>query len=167
MKAKVLVVEDEEVLLTTLKFNLEKEGYVVHTASDGWKALDLVRTEEPDLILLDIMLPELDGIEVCRRVRKDSTTPVIMLTAKDQEIDRVVGLEIGADDYVTKPFSMRELMARVRAQLRRVSMDMEEALATSRPEGRRQISAGPLLIDPGGRRVQVRGKSVELRPKEF
>ncbi|MEW5933832.1 MAG: response regulator transcription factor [Bacillota bacterium] len=165
MKAKVLVVEDEEVLLSTLKFNLEKEGYAVATARDGWEALEVARAEKPDLVILDIMLPELDGIEVCRHLRRESAVPVIMLTARGEEIDRVVGLEVGADDYVTKPFSMRELMARVRAVLRRVALDREAAAASTRDT--QVVEAGPVSIDAGARRVRVRGENVELRPKEF
>ncbi|MBC7339712.1 MAG: response regulator transcription factor [Firmicutes bacterium] len=165
MKAKVLVVEDEEVLLSTLKFNLEKEGYAVATARDGWEALEVAGAEKPDLVILDIMLPELDGIEVCRHLRRESVVPVIMLTARGEEIDRVVGLEVGADDYVTKPFSMRELMARVRAVLRRVALDREAAAASTRDT--QVVEAGPVSIDAGARRVRVRGENVELRPKEF
>lgn len=163
MRAKILVVEDEEVLLATLKYNLEKEGYTALTVTDGWQALEMARSENPDLILLDLMLPQLDGLEVCRYLRRESAVPVIMLTAKGEEIDRVVGLEVGADDYVTKPFSMRELLARVRAHLRRVSLDRE---ATPAPGGR-WVQAGPIAIDAAGRRVTVRGQPVELRPKEF
>ena len=166
MKATVLVVEDEEVLLSTLKFNLEKEGYAVITARDGWEALESARANKPDLVLLDVMLPELDGIEVCRRLRRESAVPVIMLTARGEEIDRVVGLEVGADDYVTKPFSMRELLARVRAVLRRVALDREAASAPA-GENHRVVEAGPVTIDAAARRVRVRGETVELRPKEF
>lgn len=166
MKAKVLVVEDEGVLRSTLKFNLEKEGYAVATARDGWEALEAARAEKPDLVLLDIMLPELDGIEVCRHLRRESAVPVIMLTARGEEIDRVVGLEVGADDYVTKPFSMRELVARVRAVLRRVALDREAASASTR-ESARVMEAGPVTMDAAARRVRVRGELVELRPKEF
>ncbi|MDI6824105.1 MAG: response regulator transcription factor [Bacillota bacterium] len=165
VKAKVLVVEDEAVLLSTLKFNLEKEGYAVATARDGWEALEVARAEKPDLVILDVMLPELDGIEVCRHLRRESAVPVVMLTARGEEIDRVVGLEVGADDYVTKPFSMRELMARVRAVLRRVALDREAAAASTRDT--QVVEAGPVSIDAGARRVRVRGENVELRPKEF
>ena len=119
MKTKILVVDDEKPIADILEFNLDKEGYDVFVAYDGNEAIDLVRTEEPDLVLLDIMLPEKDGMEVCREIRKDYQMPIIMLTAKDSEIDKVLGLELGADDYVTKPFSNRELIARVKANLRR------------------------------------------------
>ena len=115
----IVVVEDEESLREALKYSLEREGYVVHVAGDGASGLELARTHDPVMILLDIMLPELSGMEVCRIIRKESDVPIIMLTAKAEEIDRIVGLEIGADDYVTKPFSTRELIARIRALLRR------------------------------------------------
>ena len=116
---KVLVVEDEPTLLEMLRYNLSKEGYQVLTAADGLQAIEAATRERPDLVILDIMLPKLDGFEVCRRLRREMTTPILMLTAKESEVDKVVGLELGADDYMTKPFSMRELMARVRAMLRR------------------------------------------------
>jgi DNA-binding response OmpR family regulator len=117
--AKILVVEDDRNLLDTLKYNLRKEGYNVVAAVDGAEALDVARREKPDLIILDIMLPKLSGFEVCRILRKEMTIPILMLTAKTEEVDKIVGLEIGADDYMTKPFSMRELLARLRAVLRR------------------------------------------------
>ena len=118
----VLVVEDEPSLQETLVYNLEKEGYAVEAVGDGREALDLVRSLKPDLIVLDLMLPGLDGFEITRVLRKEMTTPILMLTARDDVIDRVVGLEVGADDYLTKPFSMRELLARVKAQLRRARL---------------------------------------------
>ena len=121
----ILVVEDEENLLQALKYKLEKEGYSVLTAGDGEKGLEIAREANPDLIILDIMLPKLDGFEVCRILRRESTIPILMLTAKAEEVDRVVGLELGADDYVTKPFSMRELLARVKALLRRSRLTPE------------------------------------------
>src|SRR4030043_143809 len=119
---KVLIVEDDANLLETLKYNLRKEGYDVVTASDGEKAIEVARKEKPDLIILDIMLPKISGFEVCRILRKEMPVPILMLTAKADETDKIVGLEIGADDYMTKPFSMRELLARVRAMLRRTKM---------------------------------------------
>ena len=128
---KVLVVEDEENLIEALRYNLEKEGYDVLTAMDGEKGLELARGGNPDLIILDIMLPRLDGLEVCRILRRDVNTPILMLTAKGEEVDRIVGLELGADDYVTKPFSMRELLARVRAMLRRSRMASESLSASA------------------------------------
>src|SRR5512146_2638132 len=126
MPEKILVVEDELSLRETLAYNLKKEGYAVETAGDGRAALEAARRSKPDLLILDVMLPELDGFEVARTLRKEMTTAILMLTARDDEIDRVVGLEVGADDYLTKPFSMRELMARVKAQLRRTRLMREE-----------------------------------------
>ncbi|HZW02400.1 MAG TPA: response regulator, partial [Anaerolineaceae bacterium] len=126
MAEKILVVEDEQVLQETLAYNLRRQGYEVETAGDGQAALQAARQTKPDLILLDIMLPGMDGFEVCRILRQEMSTPVLMLTARDDEIDRVVGLEVGADDYLTKPFSMRELLARIKAMLRRVRLLREE-----------------------------------------
>src|SRR6188508_1927571 len=120
--ARVLVVDDEATLVDTIRYNLRREGFDVQVASDGNEALKLARATTPDLVVLDLMLPGIDGLEVCRQLRRDSTVPILMLTAKDDEIDKIVGLEVGADDYMTKPFSMRELMARVRAMLRRSRM---------------------------------------------
>ena len=127
---KVLVVEDEENIVEALRYNLEREGYAVLTAMDGEKGLELARGSNPDLIILDVMLSRLDGFEVCRILRRDVNTPILMLTAKGEEVDRIVGLELGADDYVTKPFSMRELLARVRAMLRRSRMTSETLFST-------------------------------------
>ena len=134
---KILIVEDDRNLLDTLKYNLGKEGYDVVTAEDGAEALDIARKEKPDLIILDIMLPKMSGFEVCRILRKEMSVPILMLTAKVDETDKIVGLEIGADDYMTKPFSLRELLARVRAMLRRAKMaeaqpEAEETIAESR-----------------------------------
>ncbi len=156
--ARILVVDDEKKIAGLVKAYLEKEGYQVVVAYDGETALELFRQEPPDLVVLDIMLPGLDGLEFCRRVRLDSRAPIIMLSARAEEIDRVVGLEVGADDYVTKPFSPRELVARVRAVLRRgrVSLPGEPAMAR-----------GPLLIDRGRRSVQVEEEEVSLTATEF
>jgi DNA-binding response OmpR family regulator len=174
---KILVVDDEAVLVETIAYNLEQAGYQVTTAADGASALEVARRESPDLIILDIMLPEMDGLEVCRQLRRDSNTaltPIIMLTARGDEIDKVVGLEVGADDYVTKPFGRRELLARVRALLRRANPILEDGNAQSisgetsqsqRPG--RELLAGPLRIDLAGRRVNCRGKELELQPKQF
>ena len=126
MPESILIVEDEPSLQETLAYNLKKDGYVVETVGDGLSALEAARRLKPDLIILDIMLPKMDGFEVARILRKELTTAILMLTARDDEIDRVVGLEVGADDYLTKPFSMRELLARVKAQLRRTRMLREE-----------------------------------------
>ncbi len=158
--AKILVVDDEATILQTLRFNLEKNGYAVCTAGDGRKALSVAELEKPDLIVLDIMLPELDGIEVCREIRKRSTAPVLMLTAKDQEIDKVLALEIGADDYITKPFSIYELLARIKAHLRRMQ-------SAQQPSETAVLRGGEVELDAGRHRVTKRGSVVELAPKEF
>ena len=157
-----MVVEDDKALSEVLKYNLTKEGYNVVTAFDGSQALELARRERPDLILLDIMLPELDGFEVCRILRKEMNVPIVMLTAKGDEIDRVVGLEIGADDYVTKPFSMRELLARLRAMFRRV-----EAVELKPTATEALISVNGIEIDTARRKVSVGGSTVNLKAKEF
>ena len=153
----ILVVEDEPVLLETLEYNLKREGYRVVTAADGWQAVETARRERPDLVILDIMLPGIDGFEVCRILRRETTVPILMLTARTDEVDKVVGLEVGADDYVTKPFSMRELLARVRALLRRERM-LREELAAEQAEGRERLTFGDLTIDAASRRVYLRGR---------
>jgi DNA-binding response OmpR family regulator len=159
---KILVVEDDRNLLDTLKYNLRKEGYKVVAAVDGAEALDIARREKPDLIILDIMLPKLSGFEVCRIVRKETTTPILMLTAKDEEVDKIVGLEIGADDYMTKPFSMRELLARVGAMLRRSKMtEMQPG-----PEGA-ILQIGDIKVDIARHKASKGATMLELPPKEF
>ncbi len=163
---KILVVEDDETLQSVLKYNLTKEGYTVLTASDGLQALDITRREKPDLLILDLMLPKIDGLEVCRILRKEMIVPILMLTARADEIDKIIGLEVGADDYMTKPFSMRELTARVRAMLRRTHMIQESA----EQEGsgiQANVRSGNLEIDPARHLVTVEGKLVNLNPKEF
>jgi len=157
----ILVVEDEENLLAALKYNLEKEGYSVLTAEDGEKGLETARQAKPGLIILDIMLPKLDGLEVCRILRRETATPILMLTAKSEEVDRVVGLEMGADDYVTKPFSMRELLARVKALLRRSRLTPET------PPGREVIRAGNLEVNLAGHTATLNGEPLDLKPREF
>ena len=159
--AKTLVVEDDRNLLDTLRYNLRKEGHDVVTAVDGAEALAVARREKPDLIILDIMLPKLSGFEVCRILRKEMTTPIMMLTAKDEEIDKVVGLEIGADDYMTKPFSMRELLARLGAMLRRAEMAVGPAGGTE------VLIIDDLEIDVARHRASLGGTTLELTPKEF
>lgn len=156
---KILVVDDEATILQTLRFNLERNGYAVCTAGDGRQALSLVETEKPDLIVLDVMLPVLDGIEACREIRRRSTVPVLMLTARDQEIDKVLGLEIGADDYMTKPFSIYELLARVKAHLRRLAQPSMAATSV--------LCGGPLELDFDRQRVTKAGRAIDLAPKEF
>ncbi|MFS1516890.1 response regulator YycF [Bacillus sp. SCS-151] len=164
MKNKVLVVDDEKPIADILKFNLEKEGYEVTCAYDGVEALNQVEEVKPSIILLDIMLPQKDGMEVCREVRKKYDMPIIMLTAKDTEIDKVLGLELGADDYVTKPFSTRELLARVKANLRRHQLIREED--TSQDDNN-YLSIGPLVIQPDAYVVSKRGETIELTHREF
>ena len=157
---KILVVDDEETMVRSLSTLLAEEGYEVAVATDGPQALEAARAERPDLILLDVMLPGVDGMEVCRQIRTWSTVPIIMLTAKTGEVDKVVGLEVGADDYVTKPFSSRELVARIKANLRRAQMQAQQAQEE-------RLSAGDVVMDVGTRRVAVRDRAVTLSPKEF
>ncbi len=154
----ILVVDDQPNIIALAKMYLEKEGYRVVSAADGAEALRQVEKVRPALMVLDLMLPEIDGWEVCRRVRASSEMPIIMLTARDDDVDKIVGLELGADDYLTKPFNPRELVARVRAVLRRS--------ARSEPSGP-ALSIGDLTIDPAGRQVTVAGQPVALRAKEF
>jgi DNA-binding response OmpR family regulator len=153
----VLVVDDEPTLVATLKYNLEREGYRVVSAGDGEKAIALARSERPDLMILDLMLPAVDGLEVCRILRREMTLPILMLTARVGEVDKVVGLEIGADDYVTKPFSTRELLARIRALLRRTTTPADEEVLVS----------GDLRVDMKRREVTRNDRPVELKPKEM
>jgi DNA-binding response OmpR family regulator len=156
---KILVVDDEPTLVATLKYNLERENFQVRTASDGEQALDLTRSSQPDLIVLDMMLPGVSGLEVCRILRKETKAPILMLTAKDSEVDKVVGLELGADDYVTKPFGMQELMARVRALIRRAGTGSQNEGNTA--------TAGDISIDVLRREATRAGEPVHLKPKEF
>ncbi|MGY3766133.1 response regulator YycF [Vagococcus vulneris] len=159
---KILVVDDEKPISDIVKFNLTKEGYEVYTAFDGEQAIDMVEEVEPDLIILDLMLPKKDGLEVCREVRKNHDMPIIMVTAKDSEIDKVLGLELGADDYVTKPFSNRELVARVKANLRRRGSD-----STKPEEESNELHVGALTIHPDAYVVSKRGETIELTHREF
>ena len=156
---RVLVVDDEPNIVELARMYLEKEGYRVESASDGATALEYIQTREPALIVLDLMLPELDGFEVCRRTRARSDVPIIMLTARDEDVDKIVGLELGADDYLTKPFNPRELVARVKAILRRSER-------SSRPS-EQPLHVADLTIDPARREVSVAGEPIQLRAKEF
>ena len=160
----VLVVEDEENLLEALRYNLEREGYTVHTATDGGEGLEMARKLNPSLVLLDIMLPTLDGFEICRILRRESEVPILIVTAKGEEVDRVVGLELGADDYITKPFSIRELVARVRNTLRRTKY-LEENQAGADEEQNYRI--GALEIDLNSHEARLAGQPLNLKPKEF
>ncbi len=167
MAEKILVVDDELSLQEALTYSLEKEGYLVSVAGDGLTALEIARANPPDLVILDVMLPGIDGFEVCRILRQESNMPVLMLTARDDEIDRVVGLEVGADDYLPKPFSMRELIARVKALLRRVRMIREDVVAANQDEAFVVMTFGNMEIDLGRRELWVDGKAVPCKPREF
>ena len=160
MARSILVVDDERTLRETLAEGLEEEGFAVFQAADGREAVEAFRRHHPDLILLDLMLPELSGTEVCRIIRAESSVPILMLTAKSAEIDKVVGLELGADDYVTKPFSFRELLARVRALLRRA----EAQAQVTEPE---TIDLGAVKVDLAGRRLLRDGETLPVKPKAF
>jgi two-component system, OmpR family, response regulator RegX3 len=157
---RILVVEDEESLADTVRYNLEREGYSVAVATDGRKALDRFHSDNPSLVILDLMLPEMSGLDVCRQIRQISNVPIIMVTAKDSEADKVTGLELGADDYVTKPFSVRELVSRVRAHLRRAGMHADDPMEDV-------LSGGPVSLDVAKHEVLVRGQTVGFPPKEF
>ena len=161
MSKKILIVDDEKSIVDIVAFNLKKEGYEVVCAYDGEEGLKLVFSENPSLVLLDIMMPKLDGFEVCRLIREKSQVPVIMLTARAEEVDKVLGLELGADDYVTKPFSFRELMARVKANIRR--KDIEEPVA----EAFEQMQFGELIIDLKKMEIRKRGNAIDLTHREY
>ena len=162
-KRKVLIVEDEQPIVEILKFNLEKEGYEVDFALDGLTGLNKALTEDCDLLLLDVMLPGMDGFEVCKKVREKSGVPIIMLTAREEEVDKVLGLELGADDYMTKPFSIRELTSRVKANLRRIST---ENISQGATDGK-IITSGDLSINMERYEVQKRGTIIEITLREF
>ena len=157
-KETILVVDDEANIIELAKMYLQNEGYVVESARDGREALTKIKSLQPALVVLDLMLPEVDGWDVCRKVRADSDVPVIMLTARSDDVDKIVGLELGADDYLTKPFNPRELVARVKAVLRRY----EKSAASTQP-----IHLGQVTIDPQRREVTVGGQQLDLRSKEF
>ena len=164
----VLVVDDEKPIVDILVYNLKKEGYNTLEAADGEEAINMVTANKPDLVLLDIMLPKMDGLKVCQRIRHNYNIPIIMLSAKDEEIDKILGLELGADDYITKPFSVRELIARVKANLRKNDNDYNK-LAEDGKEKQQQnkISVGELFLDLDKFEVKVRGKVIELTLREF
>jgi DNA-binding response OmpR family regulator len=178
MMTAILIVEDEADLSNVIRSQLEAEGYAVYQAFDGLAALRLVEQQTPDLVILDWMLPGLDGLAVCRRIRENHLMPIIMLTARSEEIDRVLGLEVGADDYVVKPFSTRELMARVRAMLRRVVLDAQVSVAAGTlttgdtgqqavPSSTDVIVRGSLRVDPTMRLATLDGAELDLTPKEY
>jgi two-component system response regulator RegX3 len=157
---RILIVEDEPSLADSVKYNLEREGYEVSIATDGRTAIEAFRRERPALVILDLMLPEVPGLDVCRAIRDESDVPIIMVTAKDSEADKVTGLELGADDYVTKPFSVRELVSRVRAHLRRAKMRVPDVTEDV-------VTGGPVALDVARHEVVVRGESISFPPKEF
>ena len=163
-KKKILVVEDEKSISDIIKFNLEKEGFAVYTSYDGEDALVKQVTYDPDLILLDVMLPKLDGFTVCKKVREKSNIPIIMLTAKEEEVDKVLGLELGADDYMTKPFGMRELLARIKANIRRASLTLGADIDQSQSNVR---DFGNLTIDLNRYEIRKNGEIPELTLREF
>jgi DNA-binding response OmpR family regulator len=177
MPYQVLVVEDELTLRETLAYNLRNQGYEVLLAENGYKGLELARGRAPDLILLDVMLPGINGFEMCRILRKEMSAPILMLTARTEEVDKIVGLEVGADDYLTKPFSMRELLARVKALLRRVELIREELASEqegSRPEGdahemplAQTLTFDDLAIDQARREIRLDDRPIRVKPKEF
>ena len=168
MSEKILVVEDELSLQETLAYNLKRQGYEVETTGNGLQALEIARRDHPDVILLDIMLPGMDGFEVCRVLRQEMTTPILMLTARDDEIDRVVGLEVGADDYLTKPFSMRELMARVKALLRRVRLIRQEIGVSNAAVAEAELMVfDDLTINISRREVSLKDVALAFKPQEY
>ncbi|MBR5613916.1 MAG: response regulator transcription factor [Clostridia bacterium] len=163
MEKKVLVVDDERPIVEILKINLQKEGYVVFEAYDGEEAVSKAMTVEPDLILLDVMLPKLDGFSVCKKIREKSSVPILMLTAREEELDKVLGLELGADDYITKPFSVRELMARVKANVRRNQSALEEKIEKSTEK----LEIGEFMLDFNRYELYKNGKLIDLTIREF
>ena len=164
----ILVVDDEQPIIDILVYNLEKEGYNVIEANDGITAVDVALEKRPDLILLDIMLPKLDGLSVCKRIKNSLNVPILMLTAKDGEIDKILGLELGADDYITKPFSVRELVARVKANLRKVDASLNSKTIDDKQEKKKEskISVGDLELDLDKFEVKVRGEVIDLTLRE-
>ena len=160
----ILVVDDEQPIIDILVYNLEKEGYNVIEANDGITAVDVALEKRPDLILLDIMLPKLDGLSVCKRIKNSLNVPILMLTAKDGEIDKILGLELGADDYITKPFSVRELVARVKANLRKVDASLNSKTIDDKQEKKKEskISVGDLELDLDKFEVKVRGEVIDV-----
>lgn len=164
-KKTILIVDDEQHIVDILVYNLEKEGYNTLQANDGVTAVDIALAQKPDLILLDIMLPKMDGLAVCKRIRHTLNVPILMLTAKDEEIDKILGLELGADDYVTKPFSVRELMARIKANLRKA--EVSSRTIEEKEDNTNKIVVGDLSLDLDKFEVQVKGEVVDLTLREF
>lgn len=167
-KKTILIVDDEQPIVDILVYNLQKEGYNTLEANDGVAAVDIALSQKPDLILLDIMLPKMDGLAVCKRIRHTLNVPILMLTAKDEEIDKILGLELGADDYVTKPFSVRELMARIKANLRKAEMTVMPTMPEQKQETKtNKIVVGPLSLDLDKFEVRVEGQVIDLTLREF
>ena len=172
-KKTILIVDDEKPIVDILVYNLQKEGYNTLEANDGREAINIAFTEKPDLILLDIMLPRIDGLTVCKKIRTSFNMPIIMISAKDEEIDKIVGLELGADDYITKPFSVREVVARVKANLRKVEANIEEQVAAQKSKEKKEekkestIKVGSLLLDLEKYEVHIDGKVINLTLREF
>ncbi len=168
-KKTILIVDDEKPIVDILVYNLQKEGYNTLEAGDGVAAIEIALEKKPDLILLDIMLPKMDGLAACKRIRHSLNVPILMLTAKDEEIDKILGLELGADDYVTKPFSVRELMARIKANLRKAELNTQEIENTKnkKSEGKNIVKVGSLELDFDKFEVKILGKVVDLTLREF
>lgn len=166
-KKTILIVDDEQHIVDILVYNLEKEGYNTLQANDGLTAVDIALNQKPDLILLDIMLPKMDGLAVCKRIRHTLNVPILMLTAKDEEIDKILGLELGADDYVTKPFSVRELMARIKANLRKAEVTSISNANNEKTENTNKIVVGDLSLDLDKFEVKVKDEVVDLTLREF
>ncbi|MHC1783808.1 MAG: response regulator transcription factor [Anaerolineaceae bacterium] len=168
MALRILVVDDEQSLRETIAYNLEHQGFLVDSVGDGKSAIEIAHRNKPDLIILDIMLPGMDGFEVCRELRRDMNIPILILSARDDEYDRIVGLEIGADDYISKPFSMRELVARVKAHLRTIELLRENHSPTTNSQTKQQEAvSGNLTIKLPRREVLLNGSLLDLRPKEY
>lgn len=166
-KKTVLIVDDEKPIVDILEYNLKKEGYNTLIANDGLEAVSIALEQKPNIILLDIMLPKMDGLTVCKKVRTALNIPIIMLTAKEEEIDKILGLELGADDYVTKPFSVRELIARIKANLRKYEISQDIVANNEQNENERKLTIGDLQLDLDKFEVKVRGKKVDLTVREF
>lgn len=164
-KKTILIVDDEKPIVEILVYNLQKEGYNTLEANDGLTAVEIATTKKPDLILLDIMLPKMDGLTVCKKIRASLNVPILMLTAKDEEIDKILGLELGADDYITKPFSVRELMARIKANLRK--SEIKESPAEANEDKTKKIVVGSLTLDLDKFEAKVDGEVIDLTLREF